>query len=296
MKSKEVFSIGEVAKITGINAKTLRFYDRIQLLSPSFRNETNNYRCYTEDHIVTLLIIKNFRTMGFGLKDIHEMINKKDTSTIEKEVRKRMDTIREQINSLEDQYSMGEDLLARLHYRKERGALEQEIGCPHTSDPSQDIHIETIDEITLLFHREVIHSYKNSELSLWEWSNIMMEPQNNGLHKCGAYIVTFYTEPLSQFLMSTCDVEFGVPVEVPADYKSDDAYIRTFGGFRAATAVHAGPYSGIINTHVKLLQLINQNGYAVAGPISEEFIISHMDINNIDEHITKVIVPIRTAE
>lgn len=293
MKSKEVFSIGEAAQITGICAKTLRFYDRIQLLSPTFRNETNNYRCYTVDHIVTLLIIKNFRTMGFGLKDIHEMVNKRDTGTMEIEVRKRMDTIREQINSLEYQYRMGEDLLARLHYKAE-GVLEEEINCPHTSDPSQDIHIETIDEKSLLFHREVIPSYNNSDLSLLEWSNIMMEPQNKGLHKCGAYIVTYYTQPLSQFLMSTCDVEFGVPVEVSADYKSD-AHIRTFGGFRAATAVHEGQYSSIIKTYVKLLQWINQNGYAVDGPISDEFIISHMDINNFDEHITKVIAPIRTA-
>lgn len=295
MKNKEVFSIGEVAQITGICAKTLRFYDRIQLLSTTFRNETNNYRCYTVDHIVTLLIIKNFRTMGFGLKDIQEMINKKDTSTMEIEVRKRMDTIREQINSLEDQYRMGEDLLARLRYRVE-SLLEQEINCPLTSDRSQDIHIETIDEITLLFQREVIHSYKNSDISLLEWSNIMMKSQNKGLHKCGAYIVTYYTQPLNQFLMSTCDVEFGVPVKISSDYNSDDAYIRTFGGFRAATAIHKGPFSDIINTHVRILQWINQNGYAVAGPISEEFIISHMDINNSDEHITKVIVPIRPAE
>lgn len=294
MKNNEGFSIGDVAKIIGICAKTLRFYDSIHLLSPSFRNETNHYRCYTKDDIITLLIIKNFRTMGFGLMDIQEMINEKDTSTMEKDVRKRMDTIHEQINSLEDQYRMGEDLLVRLHYKKE-SALEREPSCPPTSDPSQDIRIETIDEIPLLFQREVVHSYKNVDLSLFKWSNIMMEPQNRGLHKkCGAYIVTYYTEPLCQFLMSTCDVEFGVPVEAPADYKND-TNIRTFGGFRAATAVHVGDYSGIINTDVKLLQWINQNGYAVDGPISDEFIISHMDIKNTDEHITKVIVPIRAA-
>lgn len=293
MESTAVFSIGEVAKITGFCAKTLRYYDKIHLLSPSYRDETNNYRCYTQDHIVTLLIIQNFRTMGFGLKDIHEMIHKKDISTMEKDVRKQMHTILEQINSLKEQYRMGEDLLTRLHYR-EGSVLKQEISSTQTSAPPQDIHIETIDVISLLFHRELIRSYKNSDISLSEWSNIMMGPQKQGLHKNGAYIVTYYTEPLSQFLMSTCDVEFGVPVEVPADYKSDA--IRTFGGFCAATAVHAGSYSDIINTHVKLLQWINQNGYTVAGPISEEFIISHMDIIDTDEHLTKVIVPIRTAE
>lgn len=292
MENKEVFSIGEVAKITGFCTKTLRYYDKIQLLSPITRDKTNNYRCYTEDHIVTLLIIQNFRTMGFGLKDIHEMIHKKDISTMEKDIRKRMNTILEQINSLQDQYRMGEGLLNRLNYR-EGSELKQEIISAHTSAPPQDIHIEAIDEVALLFHREVIPSYKNAELSLSKWANIMMGPQKQGLNKCGAYIVTYYTEPLGQFLMSDCDVEFGVPVEVPADYKSDGD-IRTFGGFRAATAIHAGPFSSVINTHVKLFQWINQNGYAVAGPISDEFIISHMDIINTDEHITRVIVPIQT--
>ena len=37
----------------------------------------------------------------------------------------------------------------------------------------------------------------------------------------------------------------------------------------------------------------SQQGYSVAGPISEEYIVSPMDIINEEDHITKVIIPIQ---
>lgn len=42
MKSK--FSIGEVAKIHNITVETLRHYDRVGLLRPSYINSSTGYR------------------------------------------------------------------------------------------------------------------------------------------------------------------------------------------------------------------------------------------------------------
>ena len=41
---------------------------------------------------------------------------------------------------------------------------------------------------------------------------------------------------------------------------------------------------------------LNQQGYVITGPISEEYIISPVDVANEENHITKVIIPIEKTE
>ena len=48
-----------------------------------------------------------------------------------------------------------------------------------------------------------------------------------------------------------------------------------------------------MESHVRMIQWINKNDYEIAGPISEEFIVSPIDIDNEDEHITKIIIPVK---
>ena len=69
--------------------------------------------------------------------------------------------------------------------------------------------------------------------------------------------------------------------------------MRSFGGFEAVTTYHVGSYSDIIKTYVKAIQWINQNDYAVNGPVSEEFIISPIDINEENDHVTKILIPVK---
>ena len=77
------------------------------------------------------------------------------------------------------------------------------------------------------------------------------------------------------------------------DQNQGNVQIRPFGGFEAVTKVHVGSYRNIMLSHVRMVQWINQNDYEIVGPISEEFIVSPIDIDNEDVHITKIIIPIK---
>lgn len=50
---KNRYTIGQLAKLAGISAKTLRIYERKGLLTPE-RNLDNNYRTYGEEAVKTL--------------------------------------------------------------------------------------------------------------------------------------------------------------------------------------------------------------------------------------------------
>jgi DNA-binding transcriptional MerR regulator len=76
MNEKLLF-IGKVAKQTGINPKTIRYYEEINLL-PKSKRERNNYRLYSKDTIKRLLFIKKAQSLGFTLKEIKEILILRD--------------------------------------------------------------------------------------------------------------------------------------------------------------------------------------------------------------------------
>ena len=59
-------TVHEVAKLTGITARTLHYYDEIGLLKPSIITEAK-YRQYTDDDLTRLQEILFFREVGFAL-------------------------------------------------------------------------------------------------------------------------------------------------------------------------------------------------------------------------------------
>ncbi len=68
------YTVNQLAKISGISSRTLRFYDEISLLKPA-RYGDNNYRYYEEEQLLLLQQILFFRELGFPLSDIQEFMS-----------------------------------------------------------------------------------------------------------------------------------------------------------------------------------------------------------------------------
>ncbi|APO84299.1 Cd(II)/Pb(II)-responsive transcriptional regulator [Pseudomonas putida] len=61
--------IGQLAKLTGVEIQTIRFYERQGLLPPPNRQD-NSYRIYEADHVEKLLFIRRCRSFGMSLEEI----------------------------------------------------------------------------------------------------------------------------------------------------------------------------------------------------------------------------------
>lgn len=64
------YSIKEVSRILGIPKDTLRYYDRIGLVSPS--REHNSYRSYSKEDLIDLMNIQIMKYADFSLEEIKE--------------------------------------------------------------------------------------------------------------------------------------------------------------------------------------------------------------------------------
>lgn len=69
------YTTGTFAKLANVSERTIRYYDKIGLLKPSFIKE-NGYRQYCEKDLLKLQKIVALRHLGFSLEEIYPLVEK----------------------------------------------------------------------------------------------------------------------------------------------------------------------------------------------------------------------------
>lgn len=95
-----MYSIGRFSKLTGINTKTLVWFDKVGLLKPEKVNFENGYRYYGEASLKKVAEIQFFRSMDFSVNEIANLSKEVISKKIE-ELHKKIDLITMNINLLE---------------------------------------------------------------------------------------------------------------------------------------------------------------------------------------------------
>lgn len=67
------YSTGELAKLFGISARTLQYYDEKNILKPAFTKD-NQYREYSEEEVQKLKAILLLKKLGFKLSAIAKIV------------------------------------------------------------------------------------------------------------------------------------------------------------------------------------------------------------------------------
>ena len=165
-----MYKINEVSKLTGVSIRMLHHYDKIGLLSPRKRTDSN-YRIYNDDDISRLYQILLFKELEFPLRDIKQILDDKDFDKEQAlklqrnlifEKKKRLERILESIdNTIEN---LGEESMnknnfkafnyedVKKHQEKYKEETEKRYGKSNAYKESQE---------------------KTSKYSKNEWDNIM---------------------------------------------------------------------------------------------------------------------------
>ncbi|WP_148044008.1 Cd(II)/Pb(II)-responsive transcriptional regulator [Massilia aurea] len=69
--------IGELAKLTGCQSETVRFYEQKRLLPPPVRSQAN-YRMYDASHAERLHFIRRCRSLGMSLGEVETLLGYQD--------------------------------------------------------------------------------------------------------------------------------------------------------------------------------------------------------------------------
>ncbi len=93
------FSVGKFAKIIGVNAQTLRYYEKLGILKPE-RDAENGYRRYTDLDVRRVLYCRLYRALGFSLDEIQEYFASSDLKTIGRGIRQKSQDLQQRIEEL----------------------------------------------------------------------------------------------------------------------------------------------------------------------------------------------------
>ena len=103
-------TVGEVANKMGVTVRTLQYYDKEELLSPSAESEGGR-RLYTDKDLVMLHQIISLKSLGFSLKDIKGRLNfLKTPAEVANALTEQADDIRQKIEQLQTSLSEIEQL------------------------------------------------------------------------------------------------------------------------------------------------------------------------------------------
>ncbi len=67
------FPIGKLSERTGVNIETIRYYEKIGLLSSPPRSE-GGHRLYSKEHLVRLVFLRRSRELGFSIEEIRMLL------------------------------------------------------------------------------------------------------------------------------------------------------------------------------------------------------------------------------
>ncbi len=97
-------TIGKLAKLSGVNIQTIRYYERCGILHPVSKTESG-YRLYEDRELERLRFIRHAREWGFTLKEIGELLELKTfplsaCKKVKKRTEDKLKIVEEKIESL----------------------------------------------------------------------------------------------------------------------------------------------------------------------------------------------------
>lgn len=174
---KEHYSIGEVSKIYNISVHSLRHYHKINLIVPSYIDESTGYRYYSFGQFHYISRLKYFRSIGLSLDQIRRVFESGDGSDfksilqeIREEKEKEIEGIKDIINKIEwmDSYYSSSDIsdMDKLIYKKQ-------FPERHVFKTLNSVDV-TIEEMDITLHKQ-LYSKKYRKLKYFRQYGYFMD-------------------------------------------------------------------------------------------------------------------------
>lgn len=104
-------TVGMLAKFTGVSVHTIKYYEKIGLLS-STRREHSNYRSYDIRACTDIYECMKYKNLGFALKEVGNLIKEADSEAIDNLLKKRLEEIDASLSELQELKKRVTDYLA----------------------------------------------------------------------------------------------------------------------------------------------------------------------------------------
>ena len=273
MENKDFYSIGEVSRICNVSKKTLRFYDKIGLISPDKVCDDNNYRFYTRKTLLSVPIIKYYKQMGFKLEEMRELLEGNTYVVFEKHFRRKIDELKELEKQVFESYTSVKDWYDLI--------LEAELVIDNNV---REVAIKYIDSSDYLFlEQDFEYNFMESIINI-DFTNFI-ESINNAI--TGPVIINF---PSFEDRISGKSKKIRILQKAISPCNECD--ITRFGGYMAASCYHIGGHENLNATYNKITQWAASHGYQCAEESYERYVTDYWTTRNTDQFVTEILIKV----
>lgn len=164
MEEKKIYTAGELGRLTGVSARTIRFYDKKALLKPVGYSDSG-YRLYNQESILQLQRIRVLQYIGLSLDEIREQIRKAQNEKWEETLWRQKLKLEEKKQQMEQMISLLDDTIYEC-----RSGGENDI--QQVTDLLKLIHMEKPFDYGYYFYQQ--HMVRNEEWFQWTFDKLAL--------------------------------------------------------------------------------------------------------------------------
>lgn len=270
-----MFKIGDFSTLNRITVKTLRHYDELGLLKPAYIDAATGYRYYSADQLPRLNKILMFKSIGFSLQEILDILEHK--LTVDDMITQLEHKQAEILTAVKAQQAQISQIQAFIKM------INQEVNYMN-----YDVLIKTIPEMAVASMRATLDSYPEQQTLWYELETYLDKEKIN--RTSPEYCFTQYHN--HEYREKDIDLEI---CEAVTELKPNTEKV-TFKKLPAihnmASVIHKGPYETIHLAYAALTKWIETNNYTICGPGRDLYLKGPWNETNPEEWITEIHIPV----
>lgn len=273
MEKKNLYRIGEVAKLFRLSQGTLRHYETIGILTPAWVDPDSGYRYYSAQQFECLNTIRYLRMLDFSLEQIADFLQNRDTG-------KMAYMLRAQKQIAHQKYMEWKQIEKKIGHRLDR--LE-EAKAPGLGE----ILLRTLPKCRMIRIQSdfSLHSYLDLEGAIRE----LEQEQKSASVFLGKVGVGIAKERLDRGEFTRYDNAF--LVLDPED--TVQGKYETLPETQCVSLRFSGSHPEAPQYYKKLMQYIRTHNLTVDGFSREITLIDNGLTSHIDEFVTEIQIPIQ---
>lgn len=244
-----MYRIGEFSHLCKTTIKTLRHYDKINLLKPSKVDDFTGYRYYEDEQIKTLEKIKQLQYAGFSLKEIKDLL--KETN---------LEKLNKQIENINKENSKKIMILQKLKDNMSKHEVELIIN-PNFLIVGKITTIKDRNSITKVI--EQVDKKQNNDLKKYD---MIIENYEKGYKEknINCFIGRIIPENLKNY------------PDVLLEYKKKGLIFLNSN--KIETVLHAEVKESVTETYKEMIEYANKNNIQIRGNFQEVYSKDKIDI------------------
>ena len=262
-----MYKIGDFSNMSKITIKTLRYYEKMGLLIPSYVDKYTNYRFYESNQLLDLSKIISLRQLGFSIKDIKSILSGHD---IDRYLNKRKEEIEKDLIIYNDQ-------LSKIKYFMEEKNMKYEVIT------------KVLPDYTVYYKEGVVKEF--TDLVPFILGSAEECTKLNPDIKCiePEYCYVSYLD--KEYKEKDIKVRYAQAV-TEAGKENESIHFETLKPIEAVCTYHKGSYSTIREAYSFLLKYVEDNNLEIAEPIRERYIDGMWNKDSEEDWLTEIQIPV----